>query len=66
VFAPVCGVVVHVKVEEEQLNEHFLFQTCSTCMEKLSTSGLLGSLSNIRWRMINTSMYNLRDVVSSM
>ena len=65
VFALVRGVVVHVKVEEGQVNEHFPLQTCSTCMENFSTSGLLGSLSAIKWR-INASTDDLRQVVSFM
>lgn len=61
-FLVVRGVLVHIEVGEGQLNEEFPVKTCTTCREKLSSSGLLDSLSEIRWRVVNASTYNLTDV----
>ena len=56
---------VDVKVEIVDLDtSDFPVTTCQTCNKLLAASGLLESVSVVKWRLLQTCMYDLTEEVS--
>ena len=53
-----------MEVQEGQANDEFPMETCPKCTERFAASGLLDSISQVKWRMLNASTYKLEEVVS--
>ena len=52
-FSPLNGVIVTASVLEEQANEDFPIEKCTACEKKVDELGILKSIVDVKWRMID-------------
>ena len=55
---------VTASVLEEQANEDFPIERCTACEKRVDESEILKCIGDVKWWMIDTSTYDLKEVVS--
>ena len=63
-FHPASGVSLRGEILEDQATDEFPITTCQACTEKFRSGGILECVEGVKWRMLDTSTYDLKKVVS--